>query len=134
MRIGGRGGGRGSRSAEGAANSAGASGPVSCRGRGRSEISMAAPPPPRHEQANASPRPDRRLFTVGHSNRTVEDLCSVLAELDLRSIVDVRRYPRSRRHPQFVREELAGSLLRHGIAYHWLGRELGGRVQGSYES
>jgi uncharacterized protein (DUF488 family) len=95
---------------------------------------MAAPPPSRYEPASASPRPERRLFTVGHSNRSVEDLCSVLAELDLRSVADVRRYPRSRRHPQFDRDELAGSLLRHGIAYHWLGRELGGRVEGAYES
>jgi uncharacterized protein (DUF488 family) len=94
---------------------------------------MAAPPPPRYEPAG-SPRPDRLLFTVGHSNRTVEDLCSVLAELDIRSVADVRRYPRSRRHPQFDRDDLAGSLLRHGIAYHWLGRDLGGRVEGSYES
>jgi len=95
---------------------------------------MAAPPPLRYEPAHAGLRPDRRLFTVGHSNRSVDDLQSLLAELDIRSVADVRRYPRSRRHPQFDRDELAGFLLRHGIAYHWLGRELGGLVEGSYET
>jgi uncharacterized protein (DUF488 family) len=64
----------------------------------------------------------------------VDDLRSVLAELDIRSVADVRRYPRSRRYPQFDRGDLAGFLLRHGIAYHWLGRELGGLVEGSYET
>jgi uncharacterized protein (DUF488 family) len=41
-------------------------------------------------------------------------------------LVDVRRYPASRRHPQFTREALSAALHAAGIAYEWL-PELGGR-------
>lgn len=89
--------------------------------------SSAAPPAALHP-------PERRIFTVGHSNRALEELLEILVEAQVRSIVDVRRYPRSRRHPHFDRSEIGGTLLRHGIAYHWLGRELGGLVEGSYDA
>ena len=41
-------------------------------------------------------------------------------------MVDVRRFPGSRRHPHFAREQLSASLQAHDIAYHWM-PELGGR-------
>jgi uncharacterized protein (DUF488 family) len=43
------------------------------------------------------------------------------------AIADVRRFPSSRRHPQFAAEALAGALRGAGIDYEWLGEELGGR-------
>jgi uncharacterized protein (DUF488 family) len=68
------------------------------------------------------------LFTVGHSTRGIGELLGLLAEHGIETLVDVRRYPASRRHPQFSREALAASLAGAGVAYvHEL--DLGGRRQ-----
>lgn len=80
------------------------------------------------------PSSTRRIYTVGHSNRTPEELLEVLAPAGIHTLVDVRRYPSSRRHPHFNRSEFRGFLLRHGIIYHHLGQQLGGMLDGSYES
>jgi uncharacterized protein (DUF488 family) len=53
-------------------------------------------------------------------------LLALLAAHGVRAVADVRRFPGSRRHPQFNRETLAARLAQAGIAYHWL-PELGGR-------
>jgi uncharacterized protein (DUF488 family) len=76
----------------------------------------------------------RRVFTVGHSNRTQGVLVHLLHEAGVRAVVDVRRYPASRRYPQFNRDELATALLRKGIVYHHLGEALGGYRKEPYES
>jgi uncharacterized protein (DUF488 family) len=57
------------------------------------------------------------LFTLGHSTRPIEDLLALLAEHGIRTLVDVRRYPGSRRHPQYSRDALAASLEGAGIRY-----------------
>jgi uncharacterized protein (DUF488 family) len=43
------------------------------------------------------------------------------------TLVDVRRFPGSRRHPQFGRSALADALAGAGIGYEWQGEALGGR-------
>ena len=80
------------------------------------------------------PWESRIVYSVGHSNRTLDELLEVLAAAGIHTLVDVRRYPTSRRHPHFNRSEMSGSLLRHGIIYHPLGQELGGMVNPGYES
>ncbi len=57
------------------------------------------------------------VFTVGHSTRPIEDLLALLAEHGVRTLVDVRRFPGSRRHPQYSRDALAASLAGVGIQY-----------------
>lgn len=57
------------------------------------------------------------LYTVGHSTRSAEKLIELLREHGVELLVDVRRYPTSRRHPQFRAEALEGSLREAGIAY-----------------
>jgi uncharacterized protein (DUF488 family) len=57
------------------------------------------------------------LFTLGHSTRSIEELLGLLAEHRGELLVDVRRFPGSRRHPQFSREALAGSLAGAGVDY-----------------
>jgi uncharacterized protein (DUF488 family) len=57
------------------------------------------------------------VFTVGHSTRPIEELLALLAEHEVRTLVDVRRFPGSRRHPQFSRDALAASLAGAGIQY-----------------
>ncbi len=70
-----------------------------------------------------------RVFTVGHGARPGDELVQILGAAGVETLVDVRRFPSSRRHPQFEREALAGALEGAGIAYrHEV--ELGGRRSG----
>jgi len=80
------------------------------------------------------PSSPRHIYTVGHSTRSPEELLEVLAPAGIHTLVDVRRYPSSRRYPHFNRTEFRGFLLRHGIIYHHLGEQLGGMLDGSYEA
>jgi uncharacterized protein (DUF488 family) len=66
------------------------------------------------------------LWTIGHSTRSIEDFLELLREHAIELLVDVRRFPASRRHPHFVREALAASLATAGIAYRHE-EDLGGR-------
>jgi len=72
------------------------------------------------------------LYTLGHSNRTVAELIALLRPIPITTLVDVRAYPQSQRHPQFSQEALRQSLEAAGIIYHWAGKQLGGmrRAQG----
>jgi uncharacterized protein (DUF488 family) len=70
-----------------------------------------------------------RVFTVGHGTRPIEELLEVLAEAGVQTVVDVRRYPSSRRHPQFDQAALAASLEGASIGYRHA-VELGGRRSG----
>jgi uncharacterized protein (DUF488 family) len=74
------------------------------------------------------------LLTIGHGDRTLEDLVDCLASFEVETVVDVRSYPTSRHHPRFSREELEPELTRRGFIYRWLGRELGGFRAGGYEA
>jgi uncharacterized protein (DUF488 family) len=67
-----------------------------------------------------------RLHTVGHSTLDAGAFLALLAAHGVEALCDVRAWPRSRRWPQFNRDELTRALAEAGIAYHWLGRELGG--------
>jgi uncharacterized protein (DUF488 family) len=66
------------------------------------------------------------VFTIGHSTRPIEELLALLAEHGVELLMDVRRYPGSRRHPQYSRDALAGALGAAGISYMHEPR-LGGR-------
>lgn len=58
-----------------------------------------------------------RLYTIGHSTRTVADLIALLTEHDVTRLVDVRTVPRSRHNPQFNQDALPASLAVAGIGY-----------------
>ena len=57
------------------------------------------------------------FFTIGHSTRTIEEFLLLLQESRVKSVVDVRRLPGSKRYPQFDQDALASSLHTAGIAY-----------------
>ena len=57
------------------------------------------------------------LWTVGHSDRSPEELRRLLVAQGLECVADVRRYPASRRHPHFGKERLAAWLAEEGIGY-----------------
>jgi uncharacterized protein (DUF488 family) len=74
------------------------------------------------------------VFTVGHGTRTLDNLIETLVAAQIHVLVDVRRYPMSRRHPQFNRKNLEAALPRTDIAYVFKGDELGGRRSPSKNS
>lgn len=57
------------------------------------------------------------VLTLGHSTRPLGEFLDLLRERGVQVLVDVRRYPMSRRHPQFSRDTLAASLEEAGIQY-----------------
>jgi uncharacterized protein (DUF488 family) len=69
------------------------------------------------------------LYTIGHGTRSIEELLATLREAGVETLVDVRRFPGSRRHPQFNQGTLAESLRTAGIDYRHA-VELGGRRSG----
>lgn len=74
-----------------------------------------------------------RIWTVGHSTRSIEEFLAVLKTHDIELLADVRSLPGSRRYPQFNREALAQSLADAGIEYSWL-KALGGRRRAHADS
>jgi len=66
------------------------------------------------------------VWTVGHSTRPLDELLAVLAAHGIECVADVRRFPGSRRLPQYAGPALEASLAAHGVAYRWL-PTLGGR-------
>ena len=73
------------------------------------------------------------VHTIGHSTRTLETFLGLLAAHRVEVLVDVRRWPASRRHPHFAREPLAAALERAGIGYRWRG-DLGGFRKAAQDS
>jgi uncharacterized protein (DUF488 family) len=73
------------------------------------------------------------IQTVGHGAVSAAQLGDLLAGSGVGMVVDVRRYPGSRRHPHFNRGDLARWLPERGIGYRWEER-LGGRRRGSADS
>ncbi len=64
---------------------------------------------------------------MGHSNHPIDRFVELLRGAGVEAIADVRRFPSSRRNPQFNAKALARSLGDVGIAYELFGEELGGR-------
>jgi uncharacterized protein (DUF488 family) len=69
------------------------------------------------------------VLTVGHGIRPLEELLETVREAGVGTLVDVRRFPGSRRNPQFNQGPLRSALEEAGIAYHHA-VELGGRLSG----
>ncbi len=68
------------------------------------------------------------MWTVGHSTRSIDELASVVRSYDIELIADVRRFPGSRRLPQFTAPAFGELLATHHMGYCWL-PALGGRRQ-----
>jgi uncharacterized protein (DUF488 family) len=67
----------------------------------------------------------RATFTIGHSSHPLARLAELLGRHGVTQVADVRRWPRSRRHPHFDDDALAVELAPHGVAYAHV-PELGG--------
>jgi uncharacterized protein (DUF488 family) len=77
--------------------------------------------------ASAGERERLSLFTVGHSNHSLEEFLKLLAKNEVQVVVDSRSHPYSRYVSHFNREELQAALKEAGVKYLFLGHELGGR-------
>lgn len=71
------------------------------------------------------------IFTIGHSNHSFEKFGALLRLHNVAAVADVRSAPYSRSHPDFNREFLKTKLAEAGVAYEFLGRELGARPEGA---
>jgi uncharacterized protein (DUF488 family) len=67
------------------------------------------------------------VLTIGHSNHTIKRFTELLRQYHVATLADVRSSPYSQMHAQFSHEALASALKQEGIAYSFLGNELGGR-------
>jgi uncharacterized protein (DUF488 family) len=74
-----------------------------------------------------------RIWTIGHSTRTIDEFIGALQANGIKLVTDVRLLPGSKRYPQFNQEELAKSLSKHGIGYEHF-PELGGRRKARKDS
>jgi uncharacterized protein (DUF488 family) len=66
-----------------------------------------------------------RLYTVGHSTRSVDELVALLRAFEVTAVVDIRTIPRSRANPQFNKDALRAALRSRRLRYIHLS-ELGG--------
>ncbi len=74
-----------------------------------------------------SPKLKNAIYTVGHSTHEMSTFINLLCQHEITAICDVRSHPFSRFVPQFSRVNLKEVLVGAGIAYVFLGKELGGR-------
>src|SRR5215467_12673016 len=75
----------------------------------------------------------RTIHTIGHSTRTIEEFTALLKAHAIELLIDVRRWPASKRFPHFHREPLCAALAEAGIGYIWRS-DLGGFRKPSADS
>ena len=73
------------------------------------------------------------IYTIGHSTPTIEVFLSMLESFDIKTIVDIRRFPGSRKFPQFSQDNLKIALEEAGIQYIAM-LDLGGRRKPNNDS
>jgi uncharacterized protein (DUF488 family) len=71
------------------------------------------------------------VYTIGHSTHSTQKFLELLGMHDISAIADVRSRPYSRFNPQFNRENLSAHMKLSGVAYVFLGSELGARAKDS---
>ncbi|MFO1429169.1 MAG: DUF488 domain-containing protein [Candidatus Competibacteraceae bacterium] len=67
------------------------------------------------------------LYTIGHSNHEITAFIGLLQQHGITALGDVRSHPYSRYVPHYSREPLKATLANAGIAYVFLGKQLGAR-------
>jgi uncharacterized protein (DUF488 family) len=75
----------------------------------------------------------KTIYTLGTSTRTLDEFFSVLEFYGIKSIGDVRRFPKSSRYAHFNRESLESEAEKRRLSYSWLGDRLGGFRTGGYQ-
>lgn len=65
------------------------------------------------------------LYTIGHSNRSIQEFLELLEAHGIKKVIDIRTIPKSRHNPQFNQPELRNSLKRGHVRYAYM-KKLGG--------
>jgi len=73
----------------------------------------------------------RSIYTLGTGLRSAEDFIEILLAYEIRAVIDVRSFPRSKL-PYFSQPSLSDLLKSNSVTYHFLGNELGGYRKGGY--
>lgn len=73
------------------------------------------------------------IYTLGTSNRTEGEFTKILNKYNIKTVVDVRRFPTSK-FPHFIKVNLAKICEKEAITYLYLGEELGGFRKGGYQN
>lgn len=68
---------------------------------------------------------EKKIWTIGHSTRSIESFIHILKEYDIEVLADIRSLPGSDKYPQFNQDRLKDSLNQSGIQYEYI-RQLGG--------
>jgi uncharacterized protein (DUF488 family) len=87
--------------------------------------------PPAARVAGEFVVPESRIYSIGHSNHPIEKFLRLLERHRIEVLVDVRSTPASRFAPQFGHARLRAAVAEAGRDYVFLGKELGGRPEGS---
>lgn len=69
---------------------------------------------------------EHTIYTIGHSTHSIEEFLDMLQSFSIKTLVDIRHFPGSRKFPHFNKENLSESLIEDGIIYTHL-QDLGGR-------
>ncbi len=74
------------------------------------------------------------VYTIGHSNHSLDAWLDLLREHGITRVVDVRSVPYSKYSPQFQKTPLRAALLARDFDYRWMGDVLGGKIDCDYET
>jgi uncharacterized protein (DUF488 family) len=67
-----------------------------------------------------------QLFSIGHSNQSLDRFLGLLAQHQIEALVDIRRFPGSSKYPHWNQDSLVSALGDAGVQYYWI-EALGGR-------
>jgi uncharacterized protein (DUF488 family) len=68
----------------------------------------------------------KSVLTIGHSTHSLDRFLALLAQHEIEALVDIRRFPSSRKFPHFNQDNLASALQKAEVEYLWF-EALGGR-------
>jgi uncharacterized protein (DUF488 family) len=78
-----------------------------------------------------TPASTHTVYTIGHSNHTLEKFLDLLTAQDIEVLIDTRSQPYSKYAVHFNARELHAAVTARGLGYLFLGKELGGRPEGA---
>ncbi|PHV69202.1 hypothetical protein CS063_17080 [Sporanaerobium hydrogeniformans] len=63
------------------------------------------------------------IYTIGHSNYTMEDFVSRIKVYGIEYVADIRGTPYSKYNKQYDKNVIGANLMEHGIKYVYMGKE-----------
>jgi len=76
---------------------------------------------------------NKKLWTIGHSTHSLDEFVAMLQSFNVECVMDIRRFPSSKKFPHFNKDNLEKSIPEHNIQYiHF--EELGGRRKAKSDS